>query len=183
MDALNVRKLAFVFFVILFSACASDTGTKEGSTQTNSLQVFLVRHAEKVDHSRDAELSPAGYVRAATLAQTLHDVDIEYIHSTDFFRTRKTAEPLAVSKGLRVALYDPTDLNGLVEQMRRLGGCHLVVGHSHTTPRVVELLGGEPGPEIMEDKEYDRLYLVSVDRSGEVHSLLLRYGAAYTPGY
>jgi hypothetical protein len=45
----------------------------------------------------------------------------------------------------------------LVEELRRTGGRHLVVGPSTTTPAMVELLGGEPTAPIHEQGEFDRL--------------------------
>jgi len=183
MSVQSFHKLSLVLLVVLISACSLQTEKNPEGRKDVSLQVFLVRHAEKVDQSRDPELTPAGYVRAATLAQTLRSADIEYVHSTDFIRTRKTADPLAAINGLQIDLYDPSDLRGLVEEMYRVGGRHLVVGHSNTTPRMVELLGGEPGLAINEIDEFDRLYLVSVNRRGEVSTVLLRYGQAYIPPY
>lgn len=178
-----LHKLTLFLLVFLISACGAEGEKAEGQKKEHSLQVFLVRHAEKVDESHDPELTPAGYVRAATLAQTLHSAEIAYVHSTDFIRTRKTAEPLAAINGLEVMLYDPSDLKNLAAEIYRVGGRHLVVGHSNTTPRMVELLGGEPGLEMIANNEYDRLYLVSVHGSGEVSTLLLRYGAAYIPPF
>jgi len=136
-----------------------------------------------VDQSRDPELSAAGYIRAATLAHTLRDVELEYIHSTDFIRTRKTAEPVAVTTGLEIEIYDPSDLKGFADDLILSGGRHLVVGHSNTTPRMVELLGGDSASEINEANEYDRLYIVTIGLDGRVRTLLLRYGISYTPEY
>lgn len=175
----------FSLFLLAFLCSSCDpgkTGNPEGR-ETKALQVFLVRHAEKVDQSYDPELTPAGYVRAATLAQTLHSAEIAKVHSTDFIRTRKTAEPLAAINGLEVEIYETSDLKAFAEDLLELGGRHLVVGHSNTTPRMVDLLGGDPGLEKIADGEYDRLYLVSVSREGEVSTFLLRYGAAYIPPY
>lgn len=183
MNTPRFYKLLYFLFVVMFSACVPGTEKNQDVSNYNSLEVFLVRHGEKVDQSRDPELSPAGYLRAATLAHALQDVDIEFVHSTDFIRTRKTAEPLAAIKGLETELYDQSDLKSLVEEMRREGGLHLVVGHSNTTPRMVELLGGDPGTEIDEYDEYDRLYLVSVHPKGEARTVLLRYGLAYIPDF
>ena len=53
----------------------------------------------------------------------------------------------------------------------------LVAGHSNTTPKLVELLGGNPGPPIDEKTEYDRLYVVVLGADGAVTTTLLRYGA------
>lgn len=141
------------------------------------LVVFFVRHAEKVDASRDPALSAAGHARAERLAALLADAGVEHIHSSDFVRTRDTAAPLAEARGLEVERYDHRDLPALIARMREAGGRHLVVGHSNTTPAAVALLGGDPGPEIDEAREYDRLYLVTVAADGTVATVVLRYGA------
>ena len=143
------------------------------------LVVFLVRHAEKVDASRDPELSAAGGVRAGELARSLRDTNIQHVHSSDFIRTRNTAGPIAIELGLEVELYDHRGLPRLVEHLRETGGRHLVVGHSDTTPAVVELLGGKPGTAIDEGSEFDRLYIVSL-RAGRASTVLIRYGQTYT---
>ena len=145
------------------------------------LVVFLVRHAEKVDNSHDPKLSSTGRRRAAELARTLRDSGLQYVHSTDFIRTRETAAPTAEALGLKVELYEHSQLAALAERMRRLGGRHLVVGHSNSTPDVVELLGGDPGDPIEETSEYDRLYVVTVGSDGSVNTVLLRYGEPFEP--
>jgi probable phosphoglycerate mutase len=142
------------------------------------LVVFLVRHAEKVDASENSNLSTAGIARAAALATTLHDAGIEHVHSTDFIRTKKTASPIANERGVTISLYDAGDLPAFVEQLKSKGGRHLVVGHSNTTPKLVELLGGEPGSRIQE-KEYDRLYIVTIDKDGVASTVLIRFGDAF----
>jgi phosphohistidine phosphatase SixA len=144
-----------------------------------ALVVFLVRHAEKVDSSRDAALSEAGHARAKALAHVLRDAGIEQVHSTDFARTRDTGGPFAEAAGLPVQIYDPYDLPGFAETLKGQGGRHLVVGHSNTTPQLAELLGGGPTTPINEAGEYDRLYVVTIGADGEEQRLLMRYGAAY----
>ena len=181
-----MRTPNILFYLIFASlivqvACSGASDKNSLSSKQEPLEVYLVRHGEKVDQSRDPELSSAGYVRAAALAQTLRSVDIEHVHSTDFIRTRKTAEPAAAIAGLEIELYDPSDLTNFAEQLRSTGGRHLVVGHSNTTPRLVELLGGESGSEIDESNEYDRLYILTIGKYGEVNCILLRYGIHYIP--
>lgn len=139
------------------------------------LEVFLVRHAEKMP-GPDPALTPDGEARSDALADLLEDAGIEHIHSSDYQRTRQTAEPLAGRLGLPIRLYDPRDLPALAAQLREEGGRHLVVGHSNTTPPLADALGGEGGDPIVEATEYDRLYLVTI--SGEdIETVLLRYGA------
>lgn len=133
--------------------------------------VVLVRHAEKVDDSRDAELSETGRARADVLAALLKDMKIDTIYSSDYIRTRDTARPLAEALGLELELYNPGDLEVLATKLRAAEGRILVVGHSNTTPRLVGLIGGEPGTDIAHD-EYDRLYIVVAGSGGPVTSLL-----------
>jgi len=38
------------------------------------------------------------------------------------------------------------------------------------------LLDGEPGGEIDEASEYDRLYILTIGNSGEAETVLIRYG-------
>ena len=142
-----------------------------------STEVFLVRHAEKLLDGSDPALSEIGERRAEALARLLGEAGIEFVHSTDFKRTRSTATPLAEALGVEVRIYDHRDLVALAKKVRGRPGRHLIVGHSNTTPQVVTLLGGDAGEEIDERSEYDRLYLVTIDDSGQVSTTLLRYGA------
>ena len=173
--------VAILFLTIILIGCSSKPDTVPSASEHEPLVVFLVRHGEKADISEDPELSAAGRERAVVLARTLRSSEIEHVHSSDFIRTRKTAAPIAVEYGLEVELYDPRDLPDLAEKLRRTGGRHLVVGHSTTTPLMVELLGGKPNLAINEESEYDRLYLVTIGRNGSVRSVMLRYGKPYYP--
>ena len=170
-------KIAVFIFIILLAGCTS----KQETDPQVPLQVFLVRHAEKIDQSKDPDLSAEGLERALTLAGALRNAGIEYVHSSDFIRTRDTAAPLAEAQGLEVELYDPDNLPVLAEKLLRTGGRHLVVGHSNSTPALVKLLGGDPGAEINEEGEFDRLYIVTVAKDKSVNSVMLRYGNIYIP--
>jgi probable phosphoglycerate mutase len=159
-----------VFLALLLAA----TGAIPAAAQDGSVIIYLVRHAEKLDDSRDPPLSDAGTARAEELARVLGDAGLTHVWSTDFNRTRSTAAPAAARAGLQVEVYDPSKAGEFVEQLKRTPGRHLVVGHSNTTPALVELLGGAAGAA-MTDTEYDRLYVVVVDPSGTT-STMLRFG-------
>ncbi len=181
MKTLTVFGIVTALLTATLIGCSSKADTDSSALEHWPLVVFLVRHGEKADLSKDPELSAAGRERAAALAKTLRSAEIEYIHSSDFIRTRSTVAPTATEYGLEVELYDHRDLPALVEKLRRTGDRHLVVGHSTTTPSMVELLGGDPSLVIKEE-EFDRLYIVTIGKDGVASSVLMRYGKAYYPG-
>ena len=155
--------------------------------------ILLVRHAERADDGDGAQkmaadpemammlgdppLSEAGLGRASLLAEMLRDAGITQIHSTDYRRTRETAQPTSAATRHEVALYDPSDLDAFASELRSTPGRHLVVGHSNTTHTLVTALGGDPGLPI-ETLEYDRLYLVTVEAEG-IRTVLLRFGEPF----
>jgi probable phosphoglycerate mutase len=171
--ALVTLLAAIIFTVAPATASGVYTATQE------PLLVFLVRHAEKIDQSKDPELSAAGLARANALANTLRSAEIQHVHSSDYIRTRRTASPTAAAFDLEVQLYNPWKMAELAAKLRRTGGRHLVVGHSDTTPEMVELLTGESPPAIDEAAEYDRLYIVTISGDEAASSVLMRYGAPY----
>ena len=87
----NVMLLTLVVFLW---GCTPASNNDSAGNEGDQVVVFLVRHAEKVDHSRDADLSGDGYLRAEELARTLAAADIGYIHSSDYIRTC-TADEIA----------------------------------------------------------------------------------------
>ena len=135
--------------------------------------IFLVRHAEKLDESADPPLNEAGRARADALAVLLADAGIGHILSSDYLRTLDTAAPLARHLGLETLQYDPRDLPGLAARILEKPGRYLVVGHSNTTPRLAELLGGDSKGPITKE-EYDRLYILT-RRGTKTTTTLLRY--------
>jgi len=174
-----VRSLGFALTTALVAAA----GPLALAAQESPTVVYLVRHAEKAERpSDDPPLTAAGQARARALAHVLQDAGVTRVHSTDTERTRSTAAPTASSLGLGVELYDGEALGAMARRLRASPGRHLVVGHSNTTPRLVALLGGEPGPPIVEAWEYDRLYVLTLGPGQGATTLLLRFGAPSRPG-
>ena len=64
-------------------------------------------------------------------------------------------------------------MEGLAATLRSTPGRHLVVGHSNTTPALVELLGGDSGGPI-DEAEYDRFYVLTLHPGGSVTTVVLR---------
>ena len=162
--------------LIAIGLIASMLAPAVSTADTGPTVVFLVRHAEKGD-GPDPQLIQAGKERAKLLAHMLGESGIRQIHSTGYVRTLETAAPIAEQLGLEIRIYDPKRLEQLADILLTEGGSHLVVGHSNTTPELVELLGGSPGAPIREAGEYDRLYLLTINEKGKASTSLLRYGA------
>jgi len=144
--------------------------------------VLFVRHAEKMSGD-DPSLTGEGRERARELARVVADVGIEAIYSTQFVRTRETARPLAESLEIKVTINEVRggDLKGYAERFaRRLldehrGQTVAVVGHSNTVPILIEALGVH-GPPSLTEKDYDDLFVVTVDATTGATLLHLHYG-------
>jgi broad specificity phosphatase PhoE len=140
--------------------------------RAQSTVVVLVRHAEKVDDSRDPPLSEAGERRAEALAAALGDAGIQAVYTTQYVRTRDTAAPLARAVGVDpviVASAGDAAANAAATaahiREHNVGRTVLVVGHSNTVPAIITALGGADVGKIGDD-EYFHLFIVLLDGSG-----------------
>jgi phosphohistidine phosphatase SixA len=131
--------------------------------------IFLVRHAERADAgspsgaamANDPELSDAGRARAASLAAILADAQVTAIYTTEYKRTRQTAEPLAAARKLAVTTIKANEPTRLLESLKGATGNVLVVGHSNTVPDILLGLGVRTPVTIKED-EYDNLFILTM---------------------
>ena len=105
---------------------------------------YIVRHAEKetATMASDVPLSAEGKQRAEALKEML-DNKVQFIYSTNYIRTKSTAQPLADADQLTVQTYDPRD-TGFVSRMKRSSrGNVLIVGHSNTVDDLVNQFMGQ----------------------------------------
>ena len=129
------------------------------SSSFSQSTVFIARHAEKADDSKDAELSEAGRARAEALANMLRDSKISVIYTTEFKRTQQTAAPLAKALGLTVTTLPAANHAALLAKLRTSTANSLVVGHGNTIPDVIKALGISEPVNIPEG-DYDNLFVV-----------------------
>lgn len=146
-------KIAVFVTGLLFSALST------GADQTT---VYLVRHAEKVDSSRDSDLTEVGKARAKAFASLLDGKELTHVFSTPFVRTRNTAIPTASNHGLVIQEYDPDDSSGLANKLKTLRGTIMVTGHSNTIPGLVNALTGE-NFQNLDERVYDKVYIVTLE--------------------
>jgi phosphohistidine phosphatase SixA len=109
--------------------------------------VLLVRHAEKVDASKDAALSDAGKARALRLRDLLKNAGVTHVFTSEFVRTKDTAAPAA---GKLVPVVVPAKDEAAVV---------LVVGHSNTVPNLVKALSG--ATVTIGDDDFGRVFVVT----------------------
>lgn len=182
------RKLfcLIIFISICFvSQLEAQVNRSAAVPETSSTTVFLVRHAEKVDASRDPELSPAGKERAQELAYVLGNVKLDAVYDTPFIRTRDTAKPTADSQGLKVETINSLILEDLklfvdIALEKHKGGTILFVSHSNIVPALMKIIKKEEltvsRSEYMNDQAYDDLIVVSYETRDDVRILNLKYG-------
>ena len=136
--------------------------------------IYLVRHAEKelsAVNPKDPPLTPCGMQRAESLATFLKDVDLDEIYSTDYLRTKSTAQPTVREKGKEVQFYDPNKLEEFAKLLINNKKDALVVGHSNTTATLAGLLVGEELGSF-DESIYNRVYQVVLYKDkGRLHVL------------
>jgi len=125
--------------------------------------IFLVRHAETDGGGSNPHLSAIGLDRADQLLHVLRNNPIEAVFSTSFFRTSETAAPLASEFGLNVITYDASKLKDLSITLSEdyIGKRILVVGHSNTTPELINFLTNTNDYKQINDTVYDNLFIVN----------------------
>ena len=161
------KHLVFIVIILGFQSCqiAKNNGV---------FTIYLVRHSEKAlssNNSADPPLTPCGEQRSGSLSRFLSDVPIDVIYSTDYNRTKKTALPTAMSKGLEVKEYNDEELVDFSKLLIKRKQDALVVGHSNTTGVLAGLLVGEEIGEFDLDI-YDRVYQVAIyKKKGRLHLL------------
>lgn len=145
--------------------------------------VLLVRHGEKAAQpAQDPPLSEAGSIRARALLGVARNAGVKSIVTTQYLRTRNTAEPTATALSITPEVVNagpmPAHAKAVADQvMKHAGETVLVVGHSNTVPAIVAALGA-PQPREICDNEYDQLFVVIIGDGGPPRLISSRYGAA-----
>ena len=138
--------------------------------------LVVVRHADKIDDSHDAVLSPTGEAQAKRLAHVLKDLGISAIYTTQFKRTIQTATPLAELLKVKLLAYEQTDVDGVVKEIQRKHPKEvvMVVGHRSTVPRVLKQFGASE-PVALGSSEYDSLFVLTLPLGQSPTLLHLRF--------
>lgn len=139
-----------------------------------SQTIFIVRHGEKIDESRDPLLSLKGRQRALNLAMILRDAELKKIYVTEFQRTQMTAAPAAEARQLTPTQYAAKESLNLGISLLTADANTLVVGHSNTLLDIMKGMGITDVKAVADD-EYDRLIIVTLNKNASPSYTLLRY--------
>jgi phosphohistidine phosphatase SixA len=144
----------FIFFIALVLLSCKTTS------------YYIVRHAEKettmttTTMTSDVPLSAMGKQRAEALKTLLQNENIKHVFSTNYIRTKSTAQPLVDAIQIPIETYDPKDPQ-FVSKLKGLNGNALIVGHSNTVDDVVnELTGKKEIQGDLPDSAYGDLFVV-----------------------
>ena len=111
--------------------------------------------------SNDPALTPEGEKQAQDLKNYLQDKKIKAIYSTNFIRTKSTAQPTSELFGVPVKIYNPAQTKQLLDSLKVVaGGNVLVVGHSNTVDDIVNGLTGSNTMSDLAETEYGNLFIV-----------------------
>ena len=168
-----MKRLIILCIVLLLTL---PTFAQDSKSNEKTTTYYFIRHAEK-DRSdktnKDPNLIQKGLLRAAKWSFVLENIEFDAVYSTNYNRTKQTAQPTAEKKGLEVTIYDPRQLFSEEFANNTLGKTVLVVGHSNTTPAFVNAVLGTKKYDSIDDNNNANLYIVTISPSGEKSDTLL----------
>lgn len=95
----NSRNVLFTMFIIL---AIQFLAISQPLAQTQSVSIFIVRHAESDSSQPTVPLSKLGAQRATLLAPTLRGIKFTHLFATHTTRTRQMVEAIASAQGLPI---------------------------------------------------------------------------------
>jgi 2,3-bisphosphoglycerate-dependent phosphoglycerate mutase len=142
---------SFCFITMVFSFSCKTTS------------YYIVRHAEKetATMASDVALSAEGRQRAEALKDVLQGKNIQAIYSTNYIRTKSTAQPLAGLKNISIQIYDPKDAAFASRVKNVNAGNVLIVGHSNTVDDLAnQFMGTVVVAGDLPETQYGDLFIV-----------------------
>ncbi len=168
----KLLSLTFTLVLLISNSVLAFQATEVGADET--LLIF-VRHTEKADDgTRNPPLNPKGLERANALTKKLAAMPLSAIYSTNYKRTLMTATPTAFHFELPVYTYDFNNLEAFLNNVitQNKGTAVLIVGHSNTTPNLINLVMEEDRLEQIDEKHYGDLFLLYTKAFGKTRLLV-----------
>lgn len=143
-----------------------------GFSQSTTTTYYLIRHAEKVDNSKNPDLSEIGLKRAQNWNKIFEKVHFDAIYSTNYTRTIHTVAPLADKNNIAITQYDHKTIDVPKFKSDNAGKTVLIVGHSNTIPNLVNQLIGKSIYTDIDDNTFGDMFIVTVNGNSIAHQLL-----------
>ena len=93
------------------------------------------------------------------------DKNIAAVYSTNYKRTQQTALPIAKEQNLEIISYTTKELISEKFIANNKGKNIVIVGHSNTTPELVNSLLGEKKYEDIADSENNNVFIVTLKKN------------------
>ncbi|MEO9513532.1 MAG: phosphoglycerate mutase family protein [Flavobacteriaceae bacterium] len=155
--------IAITIFIVGSISCNDSNKDMQNIKEPIISTFYFIRHAEKDrtdPENKDPELNQDGLGRAIRWAEVFDPIVLDTIYSTDYKRTSMTAAPTSVKKAIDISYYDPNTLEIETFKKEHEGLNVLVVGHSNTTPQLVNKILGVNKYSSMDDHDNSSLFIV-----------------------
>lgn len=142
--------------------------------------IILVRHAEKetaaTADANDPPLSAEGLKRAEKFRKVAGKYRPGAVFSTNYKRTRATAEPIAKKRNIEIQTYDPKNNAELADRiMKSKTKRFVIVGHSNTIPGLANLLIKRELFKNLDDAEYGTIWVIRLKNGQVVKTEILQF--------
>ena len=140
--------------------------------QSATTTYYFIRHGEKVDNSKNPDLSKIGFERAKVWEELFSEIKLDAIYSTDYNRTLQTVTPTANEQQIIITKYDPKTIDIESFKNKNLRKKVLIVGHSNTIPKFVNQMINQNAYAEIDDLIFGNLYIVTIIDNNFTHQLL-----------
>ena len=164
----NIKTIVLLLAVLTLVAACKESGKINVAEKENISVYYFIRHAEK-DRSDPTNKNPSltiqGLERANKWAVFFKDKNIAAVYSTNYIRTQQTALPIAKEQNIEIINYTTKELISEKFIANNKGKNIVIVGHSNTTPELVNILLGEKKYEDISDSENNNLFVVTLNKN------------------
>ena len=164
----NIKTIVLLLVVLTLVAACKESGKINVAEKENTSVYYFIRHAEK-DRSDSTNKNPSltlqGLERANKWALFFKDKNIAAVYSTNYKRTQQTALPIAKEQNLEIISYTAKELISEKFIANNKGKNIVIVGHSNTTPELVNSLLGEKKYEDIADRENNNVFIVTLKKN------------------
>ena len=164
----NIKTIVLLLAVLTLVVACKESGKINVAEKENTSVYYFIRHAEK-DRSDPTNKNPSltiqGLERANKWALFFEDKNIAAVYSTNYKRTQQTALPIAKEQNIEIINYTTKELISEKFIANNKGKNIVIVGHSNTTPELVNSLLGDKKYEDIADSENNNVFIVTLNKN------------------